>query len=83
MVKTVQAKPIKRSPETERITAVSDQAALWRVVRGAPRNAKAIRTKANGIDRREQAVMELGAELSRLLACTADRSGSGEINCQR
>ena len=47
-VNTVLAKPIRRSVETARMTAVIDQAGLCRVVRGAPRNANAISTKANG-----------------------------------
>ena len=43
-----------------------DQARLWRVVRGAPRKAKAITHEGERIERREQAVMQFGAELSRL-----------------
>ena len=45
---TVLAKPIRRSAATPPIAESSDQVRLCRVVRGAPRNAKATITKASG-----------------------------------
>ena len=74
-VKTVQAKPIRRSPATARMTA--RQRPGGALARGARRaeERKGDQDEGKRIERREQAVVEFGAELSRLLPCTADRSG--------
>ena len=46
--RTVLANPIMRNVETARMTETIDQTRLCRVVRGAPRKAKAITTNAIG-----------------------------------
>ena len=45
---TEQAKPAMRSVNTARMELPIEKLRLWRVVRGAPRNAKVSAAKANG-----------------------------------
>ena len=45
---TEQAKPAMRRPNTARIEEPIEKLRLWRVVRGAPRNAKVSTAKAKG-----------------------------------
>src|SRR5262245_2119484 len=45
---TVKANPIRRSALSETMALVIDRARLWRVVRGAPKNAKVSAMNANG-----------------------------------
>ena len=60
-------KPISRSATTPTVTATIDQVRLCRVVLGAPRKAKGEHQERERVDRRQDAVMKLGAELPRLL----------------
>jgi len=81
-VSTVQVNPIKRRKATDRMTAPERPGGT--LARGARRAQEREGDQDEGkrVERREQAFVELGAELSRLFLVLRS-SVSGEINCQR